>query len=158
QSIEYQRYEDPGSPQHTVHRATGRVYVLAAHAVENAKLMLASGLGGGSGQLGKNLMDHPCLYAWGLAPKNIGAFRGPQSSAGLDDLRGGAFRAQHAAFRFDIGNDGWKSTTGAPDSTVVDAVQNRKLHGRPLFDYLADTLRRQIRFSLAVEQLPSSAN
>ena len=45
QSVEYQRYEDPDSPRHTVHTATGRVYVLAAHAVENAKLMLASGLG-----------------------------------------------------------------------------------------------------------------
>jgi choline dehydrogenase-like flavoprotein len=158
QSIEYQHYEDPGSSRHTVHTATGRVYVLAAHAVENAKLMLASGLDGASEQLGKNLMDHPCLYAWGLAPRNIGAFRGPLSSAGLDDLRGGGFRAQHAAFRFDIGNDGWKSTTGAPESTVADAVRNRNLYGRELFDHLAHTLRRQIRFSLAVEQLPSGAN
>jgi choline dehydrogenase-like flavoprotein len=158
ESIEYQRYDDPSSPRHTVHRAAGRVYVLAAHAVENAKLMLASGLGGASGQLGKNLMDHPCLYAWGLAPQNIGAFRGPQSSAGLDDLRGGGFRAQHAAFRFDIGNDGWKSSAGAPDSTVADAVRNRNLHGRELYRHLADVLRRQIRFSLAVEQLPSTAN
>jgi choline dehydrogenase-like flavoprotein len=37
-------------------------------------------------------------------------------------------------------------------------VRNRNLYGRQLVDHLADTLRRQIRFSLAVEQLPSSAN
>ena len=158
ESVEYRRYERPDSPHHTVHRATGRVYVLAAHAVENAKLMLASGLGGRSGQLGRNLMDHPCLYAWGLMPSPAGAYRGPQSTAGMDDLRGGAFRARHAAFRFDIGNDGWHSTTGAPDSTVADAVYTRNLFGKRLRSHLASNLSRQIRFSLAVEQLPSADN
>jgi choline dehydrogenase-like flavoprotein len=157
-SVEYQRYEDPDSPRHTVHRAEGRTYVLAAHAVENAKLMLASGLGGMSGQLGKNLMDHPCLYAWGLMPSPAGAYRGPLSTAGMDDLRGGAFRAEHAAFRFDIGNDGWRATTGAPDSTVADAVNEHKLFGERLRRHLATMLSRQIRFSLAVEQLPSAHN
>ena len=156
--IEYQRYEDPDSPRHSVHQATARTYVLAAHAVENAKLMLASGLGGGSGLLGKRLMDHPCLYAWGLAPLSIGAYRGPLSTAGVDDLRGGPFRSQHAAFRFDIGNDGWRATTGAPDTTVTDAVTNRKLYGKGLRTYLEDILPRHLRFSLAVEQLPSVDN
>ena len=158
QSIEYQRYEDPASPRHTVHQANGRTYVLAAHAVENAKLMLASGLGGASGLLGKRLMDHPCLYAWGLSPSPIGAYRGPLSTAGVDDLRGGGFRSEHAAFRFDIGNDGWRATTGAPDTTVTDAVSKQNLFGSKLQEYLASNLRRQVRFSLAVEQLPSTDN
>ena len=47
----FKRYADRDSSRHTVHRASGRVYVLAAHAVENAKLMLASGLEGASGML-----------------------------------------------------------------------------------------------------------
>lgn len=158
ESIEYQRYEDPDSPRHTVHQAKGRAYVLAAHAIENAKLMLASGLGGGSGMLGKNLMDHPALYAWGLMPAAVGAYRGPLSTAGLDDLRGGAFRATHAAFRFDIGNDGWRAATGAPDTAVADAVNKQNLFGAKLHDHLATTLPRHIRFSLAIEQLPSAAN
>jgi choline dehydrogenase-like flavoprotein len=158
QSIEYQRYEDSDCPRHTVHTATARIYVLAAHAVENAKLMLASGLGGQSGMLGRNLMDHPALYHWGLAPINVGAWRGPLSTAGLDDLRGGSFRAKQAAFRFDIGNDGWRSTTGAPDSTVADAVIKQNLVGSRLREHLADILPRQVRFSLAVEQLPSPDN
>jgi choline dehydrogenase-like flavoprotein len=158
QSVEYQRYEDAGSPRHTLQTATARVYVLAAHAVENAKLMLASNLGGQSGMLGRNLMDHPALYRWGLAPVNVGAWRGPQSTAGLDDVRAGAFRAKHAAFRFDIGNDGWHSTTGAPDTTVADAVIKRSLVGARLREHLADVLPRQVRFSLAIEQLPSADN
>ena len=158
QSIEYQRYEDPGSPRHTVHSAKARAYVLAAHAVENAKLMLVSGLGGANGLVGKSLMDHPALYAWGLSPVPIGAYRGPLSTAGMDDLRGGAFRAEHAAFRFDIGNDGWRAATGAPDTSVAAAVRRQGLSGTRLRGHLEATLPRQVRFSVAVEQLPSAAN
>ena len=154
--IEYQRYDDPHSPTHTVQFARGRVYVLAAHAVENAKLMLASGLGGS--QVGRNLMDHPALYAWGLAREPIGAFRGPLSTSGIEDLRGGSFRATHAAFRFDIGNDGWRPVTSAPDTTVADAVLKQKLVGTSLRASLAATLSRQVRFSIAVEQLPDHGN
>ena len=157
QGIEYQLYEDPGSPRHERRTARARAYVLAAHAVENAKLMLASGLGGDS-PVGQGLMDHPALYAWGLSPIPVGAYRGPLSTAGIDDLRGGAFRTQHAAFRFDIGNDGWRATTGAPDSTVAAAVTGQGLYGARLRGYLEETLPRHVRFSLAVEQLPSPAN
>jgi len=157
QGIEYQLYADPGSPRHERRTARARAYVLAAHAVENAKLMLASGLGGDS-PVGQGLMDHPALYAWGLSPIPVGAYRGPLSTAGIDDLRGGAFRTQHAAFRFDIGNDGWRATTGAPDSTVAAAVTGQGLYGARLRGYLEETLPRHVRFSLAVEQLPSPAN
>jgi choline dehydrogenase-like flavoprotein len=156
--VEYQRYDDPASPRHTVHLARGRAYVLAAHAIENAKLMLASGLGSGSGMLGRNLMDHPSIYGWGLASQPIGPFRGPQSTSGIDDARSGEFRSRHGAFRVDIGNDGWRATTGAPDSTVADAVMNHGLVGEELVGHLRTVLSRQIRFSLNVEQLPSPDN
>ncbi|WP_341486580.1 GMC family oxidoreductase [Pararhizobium sp. A13] len=156
--VEYQRYDDPNSPNSTTHVAKARIYVLAAHAVENAKLMLASGLGGPRGQVGKTLMDHPTLYAWGLAPFPIGAYRGPQSTAGIEELRGGAFRSRHAAFRFDVGNDGWRASTGAPDTAVSQAVMTGGLHGSALREQLEATLSRHVRFSLAVEQLPDPAN
>ena len=154
--IAYKRYDGADSPNHTTHVARGRVYALAAHAIENAKLMLASGLGGPL--VGRHLMDHPALYAWGLAGEAIGAFRGPLSTSGIEDLRGGVFRATHAAFRFDIGNDGWRATTGAPDSTVADAVVRQNLTGARLRQSLAATLARQVRFSMAIEQLPDPAN
>ena len=85
-------------------------------------------------------MDHPSLYAWGLAPTPVGAYRGPLSTSGIDDVRGGAFRAEHAAFRFDIGNDGWSSPTGAPDTTVAEAVKTDGLFGARLREHLATTL------------------
>ena len=156
--VEYQRYDDPSSPRHTVHLARGRAYVLAAHAIENTKLMLSSGLAGASGTLGRNLMDHPSIYGWGLAKAPVGAYRGPLSTSGIDDLRGGAFRAQHAAFRVDIGNDGWRATTGAPDTAVADAVLTQGLFGADLRAHLTATLPRHVRFSLNVEQLPSMTN
>jgi choline dehydrogenase-like flavoprotein len=138
--------------------ARGRSYVLAAHAIENAKLLLVSRLAGRSGMLGRNLMDHPSIYGWGLAPGPIGSFRGPLSTSGIDDLRGGPFRARQAAFRVDVGNDGWRATTGAPDTTVAEAVGHGKLHGVALREHLTSVLRRQVRFSLNVEQLPDPDN
>jgi choline dehydrogenase-like flavoprotein len=158
QGIEYQRYADPDSPRHTVHVATARAYVLAAHTVENAKLMLASGLGSGSGLLGRNLIDHPTMVAWGLMPAAVGAYRGPLSTAGIEDLRGGAFRAKHAAFRLEVGNDGWTWPTGAPSTAVADAVSTQKLFGAGLRDELAATLTRHFRFGILVEQLPAPTN
>jgi hypothetical protein len=103
-------------------------------------------------------MDHPTLYAWGLSPVPIGAFRGPLSTSGIEELRGGAFRAKHAAFRFDIGNDGWKASAGAPETTVAAAVQRDRLFGRRLREHLVSTLSRQVRLSLAIEQLPDADN
>jgi choline dehydrogenase-like flavoprotein len=158
EGIEYQRYDDPGSPRHVVHTARGRLYVLASHAVENAKILLASGLGGSSGLVGKGLIDHPALYAWGLAPASVGAYRGPLSTAGIEDLRGGAFRARHAAFRFDIGNDGWRAATGGPDSSVAEAVTGEGLFGARLREHLSATLPRHVRFSIAVEQIRDNAS
>jgi choline dehydrogenase-like flavoprotein len=154
-SITYKRYD---GATHTEHEARGRVFVLAAHAVENAKIMLLSGLHGTSGLVGANLMDHPALYAWGLAPEPVWPFRGPLSTSGIEELRSGPFRAEHAAFRFDVGNDGWKATTGAPDATVVDAVMRHQRFGRALREELESMLSRQVRLSLAIEQLPDPAN
>ncbi len=156
--IDYKRYDDPTSCAFTLESATARLYVLAAHTIENAKLLLASGIRGAGGTVGQGLMDHPALYAWGLASRPVGAFRGPLSTSGIEDCRGGGFRDRHAAFRYDIGNDGWRPATGAPDTTVADAVMKRGLYGPKLRAALADVLPRQVRMSLAVEQLPDPAN
>ena len=152
--ITYQRYDGTSQVEE---EAVGRRYVLAAHAVENAKIMMVSGLTGPDDLVGSNLMDHPTLYAWGLAPEPVFPFRGPLSTAGVEDLRGGPFRSAHAAFRFDVGNDGWRAPTGAPDSTVTEEV-NLGHFGTDLRRRLASTLTRQVRMSVAVEQLPDPAN
>jgi choline dehydrogenase-like flavoprotein len=155
--IEYLRYDSPDSPVHTTRVARGSTYVLACHAVENAKLMLMSGLQTANGLVGANLQDHPTLLVWGLAPEQVGAYRGPLSTSGIEDLRGGDFRAEHAAFRIEIGNDGWLWPTGAPDTTAIDAIQGG-LFGPALRARLRDEVGRQVRFGCLIEQPPDAAN
>lgn len=155
--IEYLHYRSPDSPAHTRAIARGRTYVLACHAVENAKLMLASGLQTPNGLVGANLHDHPTLLTWGRAPEQVGAYRGPLSSSGIEDLRGGRFRSQHAAFRIEVGNDGWTWPTGAPDSTVSESLAEG-LIGAALRERLRDAIGRHVRFGSLIEQPPDPDN
>jgi choline dehydrogenase-like flavoprotein len=155
--IEYLRYDSPDSPRHTKEVAEADAYVLACHAVENAKLMLISGLPSSSGLVGKNLMDHPSLLAWGLMPEQAGPYRGPLSTSGVEDLRGGEFRKDHAAFRVEIGNDGWLWPMGAPDSSAFTAIGS-DLFGRRLREELRDKVGRHMRFGCLVEQLADERN
>src|SRR5690606_7793990 len=67
-------------------------------------------------------------------------------------------RSQHAAFRFDVGNDGWSAPVGAPAATVEDEVLVNGRFGKALREQLASTLARQVRFSIACEQLPDPEN
>jgi choline dehydrogenase-like flavoprotein len=155
--IEYLHYDSPDNPAHSKRVAHGRSYVLACHAVENAKLMLLSDLQSPNGLVGANLQDHPTLLTWGLAPEQVGAYRGPLSTSGIEDLRGGAFRSKHAAFRVEVGNDGWIWPTGAPDTTATVAI-DEGLFGGELRERLRDVVGRQVRFGCLIEQPPTADN
>lgn len=155
--IEYLRYDSPDSPAHTKAVAHGATYVLACHAVENAKLMLMSGLQAPNGLVGAYLHDHPALLTWGLTPEQVGAYRGPVSTSGIEDLRGGRFRARHAAFRIEVGNDGWVWPAGAPDTTVTESLAEG-LIGGVLRERLRDLVGRQVRLGSLIEQLPEPDN
>ncbi|MBV9398292.1 MAG: GMC family oxidoreductase, partial [Bryobacterales bacterium] len=120
--IAYKRYNDPNSPEHTVHTARAKIYVIAAHSVETAKLLLASGAAKTSDQVGRNLMDHSCMLVWGLMPQPVGAFRGPASTSNLCTFRDGDFRSKHAAFIAPVNNWGWSWATFAPGSTLNDML------------------------------------
>lgn len=139
----------------TVH---GTLFVLAAHAVENAKLLLASGLANSSGQVGRNLMDHTELLTWGLTPEPVWPFRGPVATSGIEGLRYGQFRRDVAAHRIEIGNDGWAWPVDSPNSDVTSLVDAGNLWGAGLRRRLAATIPRQLRFGILVEQLPEWSN
>jgi glucose dehydrogenase len=71
-------------PDQTEQRAVGKVYVIAAHAIETPKLLLMSradgvpnGVGNSSDQVGRNLMDHPTQLSWALANAPLYPYRGP---------------------------------------------------------------------------------
>ena len=95
-TIQFKAYHSPTSPEHETGEVRGKLFVLAANAVENARLMLASGLRSSSGLVGKNLMDHPYLLAWGLMPQVTGTMRGPLGTSGIEEFRSGAFRSKQS--------------------------------------------------------------
>jgi choline dehydrogenase-like flavoprotein len=158
QKIHYKAYDLADDRACGTHSVRGRVFVLAANAVENAKLMLASGLHSTSRLVGRNLMDHPYIHAWGLMPEVTGTGRGPQGTSGIEEFRSGSFRRYRAAFSIDIHNDYWGWATGAPTSDLLDLVDGKNKFGSDLRHALIDRLSRQLLLAFMVEQLPDPNN
>jgi choline dehydrogenase-like flavoprotein len=151
-------------PDGTEDRAVGKVFVIAAHGIETPKLLLQSrtarlpgGVANSSDQVGRNLMDHPSQLTWALAGEPLGAFRGPLSTAGIEWMRAGDWRGDHAAFRIQLSNRGWEWPRATPDSTVRDLIQ-RGLRGAELDRALAEHSSREINLVPMVEQLPAPEN
>lgn len=156
--ITYQTYDDEAiAPIPSPQVARGTMYVLAANAIENATLLLASGAANSSGMVGRNLMDHPLILTWGLMPDPVWGFRGPLSTSGLEMFRDGDFRNRSAAFRIEIGNEGWNFTAGAPTSTLNTLV-SQGLYGSDLRQRLGEVIPRQFRLALEMEQIPEASN
>lgn len=163
--VEYRTYDDPASAASRPYRAEADVVVVAGHSIENARLLLASGLARGSGELGRNLMDHPTMLTWALTPVGggqIGPFRGPGSTSGWEAFRFGDARRRRAPFRIEIGNWGWGWAAGAPMSNVGTAlgvggdqngnIVSAALFGTKLRQSLGDQIGRQLQLQLAIEQ------
>ena len=127
--IEVKTYRDRVSPDHTTGTVRGRIFVLSANAIENPRLMLASGLPSTSGLVGRNLMDHAYLLSWALMPVVCGTMRGTNCTGGITALRGGSFRRRQAAFSVDIHNDGWGWAMGSPYSDLETLVEDYNKFG-----------------------------
>jgi choline dehydrogenase-like flavoprotein len=178
--INYKQYQTPSGPVSATGTVTAKLYVLAAHAIETPKLLLNSatnelpnGVANRSLQVGCNLMDHPVQLSWALSPagKPVYPFRGPLSTSGVESLRDGAFRSQRAAFRMEIGNEGWNWANGDPYTTVNQLVTpgtnvvpglvppvNGGMFGPALVQQVGSIITRQFRFGSLVEQLPLATN
>jgi len=190
--VEYITYDTQTGAATGTGTATAKKYVMAAHAIETPKLMLMSktdkfpnGAANSSGQMGKNLMDHIMYLAWGLSKDPVFPYRGPLSTSGIESVRDGAFRKDRAAYRIEIGNDGWSWAAGDPFTTLGDYVfgqnnshtnasvtngqgknlkfnsalgDNSKLFGKELVDTLNGIYTRQIRLGYLIEQLPYEGN
>ena len=156
---------------------TGKVYVLACHAIENAKLLLLSnnwqGIANHSDQVGRNLMDHPLYLTWALAPEPVWGYRGPLATGGIESLRDGEFRKYRAAFRMEIGNEGWNFSVGDPYTTALDFITGtdnsglnnggpggapQRLGGTALALKLNNLYTRQFRIACMFDQTPLAGN
>jgi choline dehydrogenase-like flavoprotein len=161
--IEYTLYGEDGTTRAQQVTVTADTYVLAANAIQNATLLLASKAANRSGQVGRNLMDHPLLLSWGLLKENVWGYRGPGSTSGITTFRDGTFRDTRTAFRIEIGNWGWSFPAGSPYSTVhVLAGQGEsgtvRTYGKTLRKRLGEILPRQFRLAMELEQLPDQNN
>jgi choline dehydrogenase-like flavoprotein len=156
--IEYRKYRDPSSAEYTTETARGRIFVLSANAIENPRLMLASGLKSTSGLMGRNLMDHAYLLSWALLPEIAGTMRGTNCTGGIVDLRGGSFRRQQAGFGIDIHNDGWGWATGAPYTDLHNIVDAQNKFGPALRQALVSQISRQLQLAFMIEVPPSPSN
>jgi glucose dehydrogenase len=155
------------------------IVVLAAHAIENARLLLNSArvtqknIANSSDMVGRNLMDHPTYLAWGLMPEGspVYGYRGPLSTSGIENLRtsgSGGFRSNRAPWRIEIGNEGWNWPTGDPYASGLDFVygsNNGQLNGQnQIFgnmryqSKLNNLLVRQFRMAFLVEQPAIDSN
>jgi choline dehydrogenase-like flavoprotein len=152
--VEYKRYDTPGSKKFKLETARGTLVVLAANAIENATLLLASNAANSSGQVGRNLMDHPYLYTWGYSPRPVYPFRGPDTTSGVESLRDGQFRKVHASFRASLANWGWSSEPG----NQIKALLQAQAYGKAFRQQLAHRMTRMVKIGFMFEQLPSATN
>jgi choline dehydrogenase-like flavoprotein len=156
--VTFKHYENPDSPEHTTKTVSGKIVVLAAHSVENAKILLASGACRTSDQVGRNLMDHAVFLTWGLMPEKVYGYRGPGSTSNIPTFRDGKFRNDFSAFIMPIDNWGFSWPTGAPQTDLTFALSQLNIFGRQLRDYLADSIPRQLLLHFECEQIPLPSN
>jgi glucose dehydrogenase len=186
--IKYKQYGADGRPT-TDGSIAAKIFVLAGNAIETPRLLLMSnkqidkGVANDNrksdhkGFVGKYLMDHPYYVAWGLtdpAKDPVFPYRGPLSTGGIEDLRDGPFRRDRAAYRVEIGNEGWNFVIGGdPNITALDFVNGANvtgvnkgganglpetLVGKDLATKLNAMISRQIRFGFLIEQTPDASN
>jgi choline dehydrogenase-like flavoprotein len=117
-------------------------------------------------------MDHPLYLAWALMPNAVYPYRGPLATSGIESTRDGSFRDKRAAFRIEIGNEGWNFPINDPYTTTVDFINGlnvsglnpigggkpKALFGPDLVNTLNSVLTRQFRLGFLVEQSPDTTN
>jgi len=180
EEIRFKKYEKDSVKSDQEGTVRAKVFVIAANAIETPRLLLMStnegrtpwGVANSTGLVGKNLMDHPIYLAWALAPQPVYGYRGPLSTAGIENMRDGNFRRQRGAFRIEIGNEGWNFSKNDPSNTMFDFINGTNysglngddktkpvaLSGRALAMKLNDVLSRQFRLGFLVEQSPNAGN
>jgi len=162
--VRYRQYQDEaGPPDPAESLAQGKLYVVAGNAIENARLLLASGAANSSDQVGRNLMDHPVMLAWALMQEAVGGYRGPGATSNIPSFRDGPFRKLHSAFISPIDNWGWSWPAFAPGSTLTQLINPKSQQGEGLFGAklrrrLSHLVSRQFTFHYEFEQPPDPEN
>lgn len=144
--------------------ATGKVFILAAHAIETPKLLLMSknwrtpnGVANRSDQVGRNLMSQLEVTTSGIANTSVYPYRGPVSAtSGILEYRDGPHRHEFAAFGTFILNGASNPRLG-PLTLANNAIDSGLL-GSALRRAVSDTAMHEVAINCAAEVLPNSEN
>lgn len=124
------------------HRVSGKYFVLAANGIETPKLLLFSaddryphGVANSSGQVGRNMMDHPGTGVTFLAAEALWPGRGPMEMTSVVNLRDGPFRSEYAGKKLHLNNQAQtrKATlkalsTGLTGARLEQEIRYRSAH------------------------------
>ena len=150
------QYKDPDGTSHDV---TGRLFVIAANAIETPKLLLLSasenaphGAANSSDQVGRHLADHPEARVSAKVPKPYVGYRGPLQLSGIDQVREGDFRSRRGAIRLQVSH-----SVGSPLNLAQNLIADGGV-GPSLFAEIAKIAPYQVRLASMIEQLPDAEN
>ena len=148
-------YYDPNG---TSHRVTGKLFVLAANAIETPKLMLNSkstrfpdGIGNRSDQVGRNLMDHPGTSVTFLSAEPMWPGRGPMRLSCINNLRDGPSRRDYSAMKINVGNY-------SPVQAVSAYLLSKGIYGAEFDEKVRDYASRWVVINSFFDILPNPEN
>lgn len=154
------RFKRPGGGEG---EAVGRVFVIAAHVVETAKLLLMSrrdatpnGVANSSGLVGRKLMPRVDRTFTALTPEPVYPYRGPGENGCVVDGRDGEFRGQRAAFGVHWNSYGWNRAIG-PIAAAEKALQEGR-RGADLTAAIRNQANHEMVLSAGAEVLPDPLN
>jgi len=170
--VNYKTWSKDGTVS-SLQTAVGTKYVVAAHAAETAKILLHSPwknnitVANSSDMVGRHLMDHICLVVWGNLKASgsngtyepVYPYRGPLSTSGIETFRNDTNqRSKTAAFRIEIGNDGWSWPYGGPQYNLVKLINPQSnsgpaVWGNQLVTQLQSVVQSQVRFAFEFETI-----
>ncbi|MET0406587.1 MAG: GMC family oxidoreductase [Cystobacter sp.] len=136
-----------------------RLYVLAIHAMEIPKVLLASrgqrahGVANSSGLVGRYLMDHDIAITHARLAQPLYPFRGPRITSSIEGFCDGPFRRRQSAFRPELANVGTAWETNAPFSNVIARVA-QGLTGKALREQVAWDSSAVIHIDAMIEPEP----
>lgn len=145
-------------PDRSEGKITGRVFIVAANALETPKLLLMStsdrypkGIANSSDQVGRNLMDHTGLGFNLVAKDEVWPGTGPNALLVLLNARDGDFRRERASYKTKLRNT-------AVNNAVATQLLKQGVLETELFKQIRYQSARQLSIAVDLETLPDPAN
>ncbi|MBC3229035.1 GMC family oxidoreductase [Serratia fonticola] len=132
-------------------RLTAKYFIVAAHGLETAKLLLMSDIANSSDQVGRNLMDHTGMGLQFLADEPLWPGRGAVQQGGIFNSRDGDFRKTRAAIKHAIANN-------VPNMAVAQRLIAKGVIGSELDKQIRHQAARWVDISTVFETLPQASN